>query len=980
MNLLVQEEFSFNEADSVSWASAADHGSSGLALALSEPVQQGWQENFINHNGFSPDSAFSMASVQSRIQSIPLESGLQQADDKEDLLSSVHASFYATEIPTPSVVDLGGGLERASQISTFLPPNMTAQVSPSAEHSRCEITEPAVQNDQFMSNTGALPVTTSAVSTKDADNQMLHGDNALFRNTIRSDIQSHKVPSTVHAKAEPALRKRKSPDHDESNEDLDEERPGEKKTTHNMIEKRYRNNLNDKIAALRDAVPSLRNVGRKVSEVENNDNEDLEGLVPAHKLNKATVLAKATEYIHHLEKHKARQAREIGELRARLMSYERMVTAGHQSFHPPFAPPEHGYMHNEGFVVSTDMTTSSQAPLDGLIPLPESLSIIRQAQVNHVSYSQPHICYPTHPTDNSREAASQVRRAGAPRGGIIGRVMVGSLATLMLIDGLSEEESKGNDIESRGLFSMPLSLEGFLATHEPSDMLQFVRFALLIGAIVYVLVPFLQSRKRSVKQSPQGLMKTKYSLASPVEMRQKAWLTAIQTVWVPQHSYILEVAALCLKIVKLSVRQLIGWNGYSYLTGITKDQEVARIKAWQIALDAQLTGGDAEISISRLVLTFLASGTLPDTPARLMLKALHIRVLFWEITKAGQGSWSMPDDLSIKLARYYWNAARENYYIQINRPDHSSTDDDYSLPDHLFKLLELDSEDVLVDAVVQRIYNLAWNRPTSTPVQQGEAMDHVLADPHIASPLDALAAWWSTLVLNRVVAVTIWRNHSETNDILDDLDLALNVAPPPSSARVRAMIAKAVIVKTDRASHVQAALDILPKASGTSEISHSSTFPSQVNFVEDSPLPTELSMALTLAKCLVLGESPAYQSQLMMTTFINQALPGLGPYSLLSFAATLQLLEHCINTAALLNDARAGLERLAHGLRVFIGTSAGLELQLDQSTRARAVERCLAASKHIMGVMDPKADSDQGYVSQSEDEVCNVSEVVKDVQ
>lgn len=31
-----------------------------------------------------------------------------------------------------------------------------------------------------------------------------------------------------------------------------------KKTAHNMVEKRYRNNLNDKISALRDAVPALR--------------------------------------------------------------------------------------------------------------------------------------------------------------------------------------------------------------------------------------------------------------------------------------------------------------------------------------------------------------------------------------------------------------------------------------------------------------------------------------------------------------------------------------------------------------------------------------------------------------------------------------------------------------------------------------------------------------------------------------------------
>ncbi|CUM50030.1 uncharacterized protein AC631_00889 [Debaryomyces fabryi] len=69
------------------------------------------------------------------------------------------------------------------------------------------------------------------------------------------------------------------------------------KSSHNMIEKKYRTNINSKILALRDAVPSLRIVaGNKDVSM-----ADLEGLTPASKLNKASVLTKATEYIKHLE-------------------------------------------------------------------------------------------------------------------------------------------------------------------------------------------------------------------------------------------------------------------------------------------------------------------------------------------------------------------------------------------------------------------------------------------------------------------------------------------------------------------------------------------------------------------------------------------------------------------------------------------------------------------------------------------------------
>lgn len=66
------------------------------------------------------------------------------------------------------------------------------------------------------------------------------------------------------------------------------------KRSHNAIEKRYRTNLNYKIAALRDAVPSIRKLDAPAA-------DDVDGLSSAPKLNKATVLSKAIEYIQFLE-------------------------------------------------------------------------------------------------------------------------------------------------------------------------------------------------------------------------------------------------------------------------------------------------------------------------------------------------------------------------------------------------------------------------------------------------------------------------------------------------------------------------------------------------------------------------------------------------------------------------------------------------------------------------------------------------------
>uniref|UniRef100_A0A060T433 ARAD1C01452p n=1 Tax=Blastobotrys adeninivorans TaxID=409370 RepID=A0A060T433_BLAAD len=88
-------------------------------------------------------------------------------------------------------------------------------------------------------------------------------------------------------------------------------KPKKEKTSHNMIEKRYRTNINEKILALRDCVPSLRCVvsGSQQQEV------DLEGLTPASKLNKATVLTKATEYILHLQNRNEQLTKELEDLK-----------------------------------------------------------------------------------------------------------------------------------------------------------------------------------------------------------------------------------------------------------------------------------------------------------------------------------------------------------------------------------------------------------------------------------------------------------------------------------------------------------------------------------------------------------------------------------------------------------------------------------------------------------------------------------------
>jgi hypothetical protein len=96
----------------------------------------------------------------------------------------------------------------------------------------------------------------------------------------------------------------------------------EQKNSYNTVEKRYRNNLNSKTAALQKVVPSLREAPSQ--EQVGDDAKDAED-ESTYKYRIAVILAQAIKYIAHLEGSTERLSSEIFVLKAQEIAFKKQL-------------------------------------------------------------------------------------------------------------------------------------------------------------------------------------------------------------------------------------------------------------------------------------------------------------------------------------------------------------------------------------------------------------------------------------------------------------------------------------------------------------------------------------------------------------------------------------------------------------------------------------------------------------------------------
>lgn len=702
------------------------------------------------------------------------------------------------------------------------------------------------------------------------------------------------------------------------------------------------------------------------------------------RIQREQVLSKATEYIRHLEKRNGRLLEENAAMQARIAAFEKLFMAGamNGSINPMQHPPTpmlvgqespHQYAHSP---MGPGQGSGNHSPA-GMIPVPEDMKRIISAQM---AAGQP---YPV-PQQQFRggnpavirhqqiQQQQQAQQNGWMQGNpYFGKLMVGSLAGLMIMEAVRESEINNETPEGRGLFAAPIHLIGsvmssldvhFMGYHALSSL----KVMLLLGTFLWIFVPslFATPPPKSMKPSASMLRRAP-SLASSIQVRRQAWLTAIQTVWVPRHNFFLEAAALVLKTMKLSLRNVIGVQGFHILTGMTEEQEIARVKAWSIALESQLAGGDVDVCKSRLILTLLASGTLPDTPMRLMLKALHIRVVLWSVTRSSIVQSGI-DAVAAKLARSRWNEARQLNKMLVQLRRGSSTEHDDALPEHLVALLKQDCDTVLTPQVIQRAYNLTFNKDTTFNVSQPiDSMDTVVDDVAVGSPMDAVAAWWSTEILHQVLSETLDKDNSAPMEtaVANDVAIGIKVSPAGSIAEMRATLAKAALVSQSRGANIAAALEAMQSDRMTRSFGKPEFVVTTGCGTASPDFNVALRCAMGIAHLTRVASTPNAQLQ-GLDSLENLLSPeSTSCMSLLGFTSAMELMLQLLEYKGHSSAVDFSLEKLAATLRLWIGGRYATSCGIDAELRQHVVEKCLSVTKSLVGM-----EIDTGYGTMSEDE------------
>ena len=563
------------------------------------------------------------------------------------------------------------------------------------------------------------------------------------------------------------------------------------------------------------------------------------------------------------------------------------------------------------------------------------------------------------------QLTAQSAERGRPRGGgAVNKLMVGGLAGMLAMQGFNTAEQPNDTPPGRGLFALPINLltplRSFLNNQHVTLLTNSTHFdgavsllkaVLVVSAVVHIFLPLVfgilapKPPASKTAQTTQSRPSDQQSgFANIQEVRKAAFLTATQALWVPERGVALYLAIL-LRAINLALLSC----------GVTTEssgQDGSR--AWEIVVDGQLTGCDGNANFPRLLLTFLAAASLPLTPYRLMVRALHARVLANMATHWAARPFA---GLLLRSSRSSWKSARD---LRKNPPRKlANSQNSQRLSPHLADLLSLDIEEVFTEGVMDRVSKLIDRDTTSAPAPTPGSekwVDTITLDNAIVLPLDLLSAWCSAATLQDALAVAPATESWE--DLQPDLDLAFNLAPRGSALWARALICRVLLVpEKDQKSSISVAFRALlassPQTFVSADMSPDSDPLGSDGPSPAAPIPKDLGLALRCAIAIDRLHSPEEARAIAVLMKDVNRLPENDDSSvgILEIVAMYRFLSTLSGDRELAGKHRAVCEKVGGLLRVSVrGKGATGNAGLDEEAEKNVVGLSVEMLEWLVGI------------------------------
>ncbi|KXJ97240.1 hypothetical protein Micbo1qcDRAFT_199956 [Microdochium bolleyi] len=296
-----------SDTESLAYAPDADTASSSNTAAQSRSFYNAFQPNLRGGLAFPADFSAGLSSRSPSndfLDDSPLDNALSEEEDIFSALA-LDEELRRTE---------------AAPIPNDIPPRETLYSTPLS----WEPPQPGVRMDSYLNMNPAFnnPEQRRLLAIAMGTGHAFSPDGSNGPDPIM-DFSFDDITDSPSSSSTRARRSQQSARPDSADKQQHKGKPkSSERAAHNDIERKYRTNLKDRISELRDAVPSLRATPEDLD-----DDSGAAASRSAPKVSKGTILTKATEYIHQLERRNRSMEKKHEELSRRLQAFEQLVGA-----------------------------------------------------------------------------------------------------------------------------------------------------------------------------------------------------------------------------------------------------------------------------------------------------------------------------------------------------------------------------------------------------------------------------------------------------------------------------------------------------------------------------------------------------------------------------------------------------------------------------------------------------------------------------